>query len=367
VEVDHRGSFIRILGLKPPRNGRDVQLTLDIKIQKIAEDALNDAKGSVILMDPANGEIIAMASSPDFSPASFVKNADPYVLDLFDDSSAPFLNRAISGLFPAGSVFKPVVAAAALETGKIDPATTVLCTGSIHIGNQEFDCWSQHGPENLVQALVHSCNTYFYKAGIAAGAQAIHDYAVKFGFSRPTAIDLPYESTGAVPSPLWKRIHRFKSWFTGDTANLSIGQGDLLVTPLQVARMMAVFANRGQLVTPYVVKSVSGRDISRYQRRRSTAPVKLKTIDYIRQALRSVVSEHDGTAASLAALPVAVAGKTGTVQVPHGLPHGWFAGFFPFKNPRFVICVFLEHGGSGQASCALAKQIIEAMSQEGLL
>ena len=367
VEVDHRGSFIRILGLKPPKNGKDVQLTLDIKIQKIAEDALRDSKGTVILMNPGNGEIIAMASSPDFSPAAFIKKSDPYISGLLDDTSAPFLNRAISGIYPAGSIFKPIVATAALETGKINTATTVLCTGGIHLGSQEFSCWSEHGPENMFAALVHSCNTYFYKAGIAAGAQALHDYAIRFGLSKPTAVDLPYESTGFVPSPLWKRIHRFKSWFAGDTANFAIGQGDLLVTPLQLARMMAVFANKGKLVTPYAVKAVSGRDISEYQKKVTRVAIKLKTIDYIRQALRSVVSEPDGTGNILSALAVAVAGKTGTVQVSSGLPHGWFVGFFPFQNPRFVICVFLEHGGSGQASCALAKQIIEMMNQEGLI
>jgi penicillin-binding protein 2 len=367
VEVDHRGSFIRVLGFKPPKNGKDVQLTLDLKIQKIVEDNLGDRKGSIIIMEPYTGEIIAMASSPGFSPAAFIKKSGAYITGLFSDPQAPILNRAISGVYPAGSVFKVVVASAALETGKINLDTTFLCTGSTYVGRQEFSCWDKHGLQNLLMALTHSCNVFFYKTGLLVGAQNLHDYALKFGLSRPTFIDLPYESSGFVPSPLWKRISRFKSWFGGDTANFAIGQGDLLVTPIQITRMMAVFANKGMLVNPYLVRAVDNQDISAYQRKFTKAPLKKSTINYVNQGLRSVVGESSGTGNILAKLPVEVAGKTGTVQVPQGQPHAWFAGFLPYKNPKFVICVFLEHGGSGQASCRLARQIIEMMNQEGLI
>jgi len=367
MEVDHRGSFIRVLGFKPPRNGKDVQLTLDLKIQKIAEDNLGDRKGSIIIMEPYSGEILALVSSPGFSPPAFIKKSGAYIANLFNNSEAPLLNRAISGVYPAGSVFKVVVASAALETGKINLDTTFLCTGSAYVGRQEFSCWDKHGLQSLLPALAHSCNVFFYKTGLLVGAQNLHDYALKFGLSRTTLIDLPYESSGFVPSPLWKRLSRFKGWFDGDTVNFSIGQGELLVTPIQITRMMAVFANQGLLVTPYLAKAVDNQDISVYQKKFNKVPLKKSTIDSVNQGLRRVISESKGTANILSSLAVEVAGKTGTVQVPRGQPHAWFVGFFPFKKPRFVICVFLEHGGSGQASCRIARQIIEMMSEEGLI
>jgi penicillin-binding protein 2 len=231
----------------------------------------------------------------------------------------------------------------------------------------EFDCWDTHGQQNLFAAITHSCNIFFYRTGLLVGAQLIHDYALKFGLSKPTGIDLPYEAGGFVPSPLWKRIYRFKSWFDGDTANLSIGQGDLLVTPLQITRMMAVFVNQGLLVNPYVIKAIDGRDISLAQQKSIKLHINPSTIGHIRQALRNVVQDPDGTGHILSTLEVQVSGKTGTVQVPRGQSHAWFVGFFPYRNPRFVICVFLEHGGSGQAACLLARQIIEEMIKEKLL
>jgi penicillin-binding protein 2 len=214
---------------------------------------------------------------------------------------------------------------------------------------------------------MHSCNVFFYKTGLLVGAQAMHDYAVKFGLSRPTGIDLPGESTGFVPSILWRKIYKLKKWFDGDTANFAIGQGDLLVTPLQITRMMAVFANKGFLVTPYLVKAVDGRDVSLYQRRLVSLPIKESTIENIRTGLRDVVSDPTGTASILSDLSVSIAGKTGTAQVSRGQPHGWFVGFFPFNNPKFVICVFLENSGAGFVSSMLTEKIIEAMAEEQLI
>jgi penicillin-binding protein 2 len=366
-EVDHRGRFMRVMGFKPPTNGRDVQLTLDVRLQKIAEDKLSGRKGSVILMNPGTGEILAMASSPAFSPAAFVKKSDAYLTGIFASPEAPLVNRAISGVYPAGSVFKTIVASAGLETGRITLGTTFVCNGSMYLGSNEFSCSGVHGAQDVFGAIAHSCNIFFYKAGLAAGAQAIHDYALRFGFSRPSGIDLPYESSGFVPSPLWRRISQFKNWYDGDTVNLSIGQGDLLVTPIQITRMMAVFANGGYLVTPYIVKGIHGEDISVYQTRRSRVGLKNATIDTIRQGLRLVVSDSGGTARILSALPLAISGKTGTVQVPRGAPHGWFTGYFPSEKPRFVICVFLEHGGSGVNASGVARNIIQMMVNEQLL
>ena len=170
-----------------------------------------------------------------------------------------------------------------------------------------------------------------------------------------------------MPSPLLRKIYKFKNWFDGDTANLAIGQGEVLVTPIQIIRMMAVFANKGTLVTPYIVRAVDGQDIAGIKRRAVKLPLKDSTINYIRQGLRGVVIDPKGTATSLSGLSVSAAGKTGTAQVSRGPPHGWFAGFFPYQSPKFVICVLLEHGGSGHAASLVAKQIIESMAQEGLI
>jgi penicillin-binding protein 2 len=368
VEVDYKGRFVRILGFKPPHNGKDIQLTLDLKIQGIVEEALGARRGSVIIMEPSSGEIIALASSPGFHPSAFVKKSNARILNLFNHNpDAPLVNRAISAAYPAGSVFKIVVATAAIETGKINLSTTFFCPGNIRVGRQEFSCWNSHNQQNLLNAITHSCNVFFYRTGLLVGAQAMHDYALKFGLARPTGVDLPYEAGGFVPDPLWRRIYKFQNWFDGDTANLAIGQGELLVTPLQMACMMAVFANKGMLVRPYILRGVDGEDMSVYQRKISPVHIKENTINYIRQGLKNVVFDPTGTANILSGLTISVAGKTGTAQVSRGQPHGWFVGFLPFKNPKFVICVFLENGGSGYASCVLAKEIIGAMVKEGLI
>jgi penicillin-binding protein 2 len=366
-EVDHRGKFVRTLGFKPPLNGKDIQLTLDIRIQKIAEDYLSGRKGCVVIMDPYTGEIIALASFPGFNPTVFAEKNNPAISRLFNNSSSPLMNRAISGAYPPGSVFKMVVAAAALENKKINLNTSFTCRGSTLVGRREFKCWNTHGTQNLLQAIAHSCDVFFYKAGLLTGPQAIHDYALKFGFARSTSFELPYEAPGFIPSPIWRKINRFKNWFDGDTANLSIGQGDVLATPLQVTRMTAAFANGGYLVRPYIVTTIDGRDISAGQRKPEKLNLKKETIERIREGLEKVVSDAQGTANVLSGLPVSVAGKTGTAQAPPGQSHGWFAGFFPVKNPKYTICVFLERGAAGYVSCVVTKQIIQEMNNQGLI
>ena len=221
--------------------------------------------------------------------------------------------------------------------------------------------------QNLAGALAYSCDVFFYRTGLLIGPQSIHDYALKFGLSKTTSFELPYEEAGFIPSPLWRKINKFRNWFDGDTANLSIGQGDVLVTPLQITRMMAAFANGGYLVSPYVVKAIDGRDVSLYQEKSEKLVIDRETVDYVRDGLRRVVSDPKGTGSVLSDLPVSVAGKTSTAQAPPGQPHAWFAGFFPYKNPRFVICVLLEHGGPGYVSCLVARQIIQEMVSQGLV
>ncbi|MEW6101444.1 MAG: penicillin-binding protein 2 [Candidatus Omnitrophota bacterium] len=364
--VDHVGRFVRLLGYREAVSGKDVQLTLNLKAQKIIEDNLKGHKGSVIVLEPYSGAIVAMASYPDFSPSSFTEHRTAEISRVVRDADSPLLNRAISGIYPAGSVFKIIVSCAGLETKKINLNTSFSCAGGTYIGKQEFSCWDTHGQQSLIPAIAHSCNVFFYKTGIMLGSGTIHDYAVKFGLSRPVPLELPYEASGFVPSAVWRRIYKFKSWYAGDTANLSIGQGDLLVTPLQMARMISVFANGGNLVAPYIVKEVEGKTFNRAKRPVSLG-LKETTIEYIREGLRLAVSDPKGTASVLSGLPLQAAGKTGTAQAPPGQTHAWFAGFFPFQKPKYVLCVFLERGGPGYAASVIARHIIEAFIQEGLL
>lgn len=367
VEVDHRGKFVRTLGFRPAKNGSDLILTIDLALQKIVEDVLTDRKGSIIIMEPESGEILAMASSPSFKPSAFVEKNNSYVSKVFNDPGSPMLNRSISGLYSPGSIFKLVVASAGLECAKIRLNTTYLCAGSMHVGLRAFKCWDVHGEQDLNAAIAHSCDIFFYRTGLLLGPQLIHDHSLKFGLAKRTNIDLPYEVDGFVPSPMWKNMSRFSKWFDGDTANFSIGQGDLLVTPIQMVRGVAVFANGGYLVNPFVVKQIAQDDVSGYHKKRIKVQVKDNVINLVRIGMRKVVSDPKGTANLLSNLGVDVSGKTGTVQVAKGQPHAWFTGFFPAKKPKYAIVVFLENGGSGYASCQLTRQILENMKLEKLI
>ncbi|MFA5118849.1 MAG: penicillin-binding protein 2 [Candidatus Omnitrophota bacterium] len=367
VEVDRRGRFVRVLGYQPPQNGKEIQLTLDLRLQKIVEKSLTGKKGGVVILDPFTGEVLAMASAPAFEPSIFVKQSRQEISGLFNDPTSPMLNRVTNGLYPPGSIFKAIVATAGLETGKINPSTSFLCNGEWHVGKQKFRCWSTHDSQDIISAIAHSCNVFFYRSGLLLGPQALYDYAIKFGLAKPTHIELPYEAGGYIPSPLLKKVYKLKGWYDGDTANFSIGQGDVLVTPLQMARMMAVFANKGKLVTPCIVKAIAGKDVSAFQKKATHLPFKESTLEIIRQGLRGVVDYPKGTANVLSLLPVQVAGKTGTAQAAGGPSHAWFCGFFPFKSPKYVMCVFLERGGPGYYSCLIAKQIMESMVQEGII
>lgn len=366
VEVDNRGRITRVIGLRPPKNGKDVQLTIELEIQKIIEKALADKKGAIIVMDPYSAEILGMTSFPNFYPGLFLKKSYSKQA-ILKDARAPLLNRAISGAYPSGSVFKLVVATAGLETKKITSHATFFCPGSINLGNQEYSCWNTHGTQNVLGAITHSCNIFFYRLGLLVGADKIYDYAVKLGLGRATQIDLPSELSGFVPSPLWKRLTRFKIWFPGDTANLAIGQGDLLVTPLQITCLLASFANNGNLVRPFITKAIDNKEIHSYKRIATPLYISGEVMNLIKLGLENVVMASDGTANILAIPGLSISGKTGTAQVPRGLPHAWFVGFFPTHKPKFTICVFLEHSGPSVNACSVAKSIIEEMITEGLL
>ena len=260
IEVDSRGRQTRSMGVKEPSSGKDLYLTIDISLQAVCDKLLGDRKGAVCVVNPRTGEMLALASHPAFDPNVFVrpKSSDERVALLKDRIGRPLSDRAISGLYAPGSVFKIVTASSALETKKITPNTRYICQGSYRLGKAKFDCWKSegHGSQDLVEGLMNSCDVFFYNTGRAAGVDAIETYAKLFGLGQPSGIDLPDEVKGLVPGRIWKKSARHTPWFEGDTVNYSIGQGYLLVTPIQVMDMMAVMANNGFLVRPYIVRRV---------------------------------------------------------------------------------------------------------------
>jgi len=366
IEVDNHGRMTKVIGFRPAKSGKDIQLTIDLRIQRIIEDAIGDWKGAIIVLEPYSGEILGMASFPNFSPALFLGKSSAKE-SILRDPGAPLFNRAICGLYPPGSVFKTIVATAGMDTKKITTATSFFCSGRIKVGNQEYECWNVHGEQNLINAIIHSCNVFFYRLGLLVGPDKIYDYALRFGLGRATQIDLPQEASGFVPNPLRKRLRKLKTWFPGDTANFAIGQGDLLVTPLQVARMMAAIANGSYLPRPHLIKAVAGREVQTYKKMTGNLNLKTEILTPLKIGLEGVVMDSSGTANILAFPDFSISGKTGTAQVSRGQPHAWFAGFFPTKKPKFTLCVFLEHAGPSYNACVVARNIIEAMKKEGLL
>lgn len=348
VQVDNRGRQVKVISFKKAEKGKDITLTIDAGLQDFVWNAMKGKKGAAVFMDSSSGEILAMVSSPSY-------DATGSVADLLDDGDFPLLNRAIMGQYPPGSLFKVVVALAGLETGKITPATTFVCNGRLNVGNGRFHCWNRdgHGPMDLKKAIAQSCNIFFYNTGLLLGVDEISDYAKRLGFGKKTGIDIFGEIEGFVPTRQWKKIERGEEWYAGDTANFSIGQGYLLVTPLQVARMMACVANNGDLVEPHVLKKDS--------KTKRAIKIRQENLRIVREALLGVVEGERGTGFRAWSSAVSIAGKTGTSQ-PGGSrkTHAWFSGFAPAKEPEISFVVFLEHGGSGgDVAAVIARKAVE--------
>ena len=354
VQVDNRGREVKVMSYRKPRSGKDVYLTLDGGLQKLVYNLFDGRKGAAIFMDPNNGEIFSLVSSPSYDPGGSLADA-------MRSQELPLLNRAIMGVYPPGSVFKLITGMAALETKSIRPDTGFVCTGKIKIGKDEVSCWNKdgHGYVDLEKAIAWSCNVYFCNAGLLTGADKITEYANLFGLGRKTGVELFGESSGFVPSKEWKRQEKKEIWYPGDTANFSIGQGDLTVTPLQIARMVASIANGGFLVRPHVLKPAGGAGLTNL----NTEELKVakENIDSIKRGMRKVIEDPDGTGNRAASNIVSISAKTGTVQVGPGIrPHGWFVGFAPSENPKICFAVFMENGGSGgDAAADIAKPALE--------
>ena len=349
IEVDSRGRVTRILGVREPKDGKDLSLTIDIRMQKTADEALGDRTGAIVVMNPTTGEILAFASHPSFDPNIFVRtdSGNERRRLILDKHGKPLLNRAISGLYPPGSVFKIVTAAQGLDTGKISRSTIFQCNGSYKLGGARFGCWKEdgHGPQDIIRALMNSCDVFFYNTGRLDGADGLERMGGLFGFGRRSGIDLPDEARGTLPGRGWKMRVKGEGWYEGDTVNYSIGQGYLTVTPLQVVEMLSAIANGGYLVRPYIVKEAGGVPIARA----NPVPLGLKesTISTIREGLLKVVSSEEGTGKRAKIEGVRVAGKTGSAQNPNGKTHAWITVFAPYEEPSIALVVLVEHGGHG--------------------
>lgn len=363
---------------RDPVPGDSIVLTIDKSIQKAAEDALGDKKGAVVAVDPRSGDVLALASSPRFDPNVFShKGKADEIKSIFSDERSVMMNRATQGQHPPGSVFKLVVALAALEEGIIKPETKFRCGGAFRLSgrNATFRCWrgGGHGTLDLVDAIKHSCNVYFYQSGMKLGIDGIERYARLFGFGGKTGIDLPYEVAGFVPSKKWKRKRFGERWYPGENAVISIGQGYLRVTPLQVAAAISAIANGGTYFRPRILRGVLAKndDFEGFE------PIVQKKLDVseahlklAREGMWKVVNEDGGTARRARINGHGVAGKTGTaqtvsrkskVQGEKSQPHAWFAGFAPFENPSITVVVFVEHGGyGGSVAAPIAKKVFEA-------
>ena len=381
IEVDALGREVRPLGVVEPFPGNNLSLTIDLDLQKTAEDAYKDKNGALIAMDPKTGHILAMVSKPSFEP--FARNVSPEEWKtLVENPYHPLTNKGIQGQYPAGSIFKIVTAIAGLESGMITPNTQLHCTGAFSYGNRDFRCWKEggHGTLSLHRAIVESCDIYFYQVGLKVGVDLIAHYANEFGLGKLTGISLPHEKPGTVPSSSWKKKRFGVPWYSGETLSFSVGQGYLLATPLQLLMLISGVANGGKLSLPQVVEKVEdvyGNTLQEYPPvELGRADVSQKTLQIIQDALKGAVNEPHGTGSACLLKDVKVAGKTGTAQVVampedfkrgemNRIPlkfrdHAWFVAYAPFEDPKISVVVLVEHGGFGASAAApIAKKVIE--------
>ncbi len=354
-----------------PVPGNNLVLTIDQRVQKLVEEALGERTGAVIVSKPATGEILAMVSFPSFDPNLFVsqRNRDEFK-KLTLDTRKPFVNRVIQAQYPAGSIFKLVVALAILDSGKIPPEREYTCGGGYQLGNRFFSCWKNHGKGvNLRRAVVESCDSYFYQTSLVLGPDLIASYARKLGLGRKTGVDLIGEMEGIVPDVGWKRQSRGDIWYDGDTLNLSIGQGFILVTPLQLNALTNLIANRGVLMKPFILEEIRSTRNGELLFRASPevlvdAGMEQSHFELLVQAMHGVATE--GTARwGGAVLSTEVAAKTSTTEVAGGLTHSLYTAFAPYNdhNRDRVISVtaIVEYGGAGsQTAAPIVSEIIEA-------
>ena len=383
VEVNVYDKEIKKLGRIEPISGYNAISTIDVGLQKAAWQAFEGKAGAAVVLNPRDGSVLAMVSSPSFDPNLFNSGISHDQWDkLQNNPLAPLSNKAISGQYPPGSTYKLIIAAAALEEGIITPNTKFFCGGSFTLGNRTFRCWHKngHGYVSLHRAIVESCDVYFYNVGKLLGVDKIAKYAKLFGLGEASGIDLPNEKNGLIPTKDWKLTWMKEPWQPGETISIAIGQGFNLVTPLQLASAYSAFANGGTLWRPHLIKRIESTDGRIYKEfspeKKGALGLSKKTIEIINKALWGVVNEPGGTGQAARILNTDVCGKTGTSQVV-GLPenekarkvkkigifqrdHALFVCYAPLKNPEIVVAVILENAGHGGAVAApIARKILD--------
>lgn len=356
VEVDTTGERIRTLGKKDPVAGADLQTSIDFSLQKQVAEAMGDKKGAVVATS-GSGEVLALYSSPSFDPNLFVtKGSDSQIQNLLNNPDEPFFNRAIGGLYHPGSVFKPVVAIAAVNEGKIDENYTYNDPGVITIGSFSYSNWffNQHGGKEgnigLQRAIARSTDTFFYKVGEILGIDKLVEWAEKFGLGEPSGIDIPGEVAGLVPSPEWKLRVKGERWFLGNTYHMAIGQGDIAVSPVALNRATLAIATAGKLCKPLIASEPECSEIELDE----------KAIEIVKAGMSDACSSG-GTGYTFFDFEPKVACKTGTAETSlEGEPHAWFTVFSPVDYPEIVLTVLVEKGGEGsRVAGPIARQIFD--------
>jgi penicillin-binding protein 2 len=361
-EVDVRGRKLRVVKEQTSQKGKDIILTIDSRLQAKARDVLGNKAGAVVVMVPSTGEILAMASSPGFDPAIFLTPMTSEMWkEVVDNPAHPLENRALRGQYAPGSIFKVLVSFAGLKEGVIKPEQTVLCSGKFKIGDREFMCWKKtgHGNVNFLKGLGESCDIYFYTKGLELGIDRLSRYAIDMGFGRKTGIELN-DTAGIIPSREWKMKRFHRGWLHGETVNASIGQGYVMVTPIQVAKVMSAIMNGGRVMEPHVLTSTP-------QKVEMLLNLPDSQLNIIKNALRYVVQGDRGTARVLQDPMFSIGGKTGTAQVTKNIrsrksdesdipynkrDHAWFFGVSPVNAPEIVVVAVVEHGGHGGSIAA---------------
>lgn len=360
VVVDALGRQVSTLEEEKPVPGRPLTVTLDLSLQREAAKALGPQVGAVVALDPKTGAVRVLLSQPAFDPDLFAGHLEPQKWqELVADPLHPLNNRALQALYPPGSTIKPLYAAAALASGVRTPSQGVFCTGAVNIYGHPYRCWLKggHGHVALEEAIEASCDTYFYYLARDAGIDRLASWARLFGLGSPTGIELSGEASGLVPDDAWSRRVRGQPWYAGETISVGIGQGPILVTPLQLAVAYSALVNGGYLVTPHLVEGQG----------KPPKPLGLpaEALAVARRGMERVVQGNRGTARRLGALPASLAGKTGTAQVMRKkegvtwreLPweqrhHALFVGYAPAEDPRLVVAVVVEHGGDAASVAA---------------
>lgn len=342
IEVDSRGRKLRDITYREAQRGSDIKLTLDLTAQRYAAELLGNYRGAIIAMDVTDGSVVCLYSAPsyDTNPLTWGISSKEWA-ELTDKIERPMMNRAISGAYPPASTFKIVTASAVLEGGAATVNTIVRCPGYFELGGRRFRCWQRHGHgnENVITALRDSCDVFFYQTALWLGIDKFINMSVKFGVGEKTGIDLTGETSGNIAGPAWKRSKLKEKWFGGDTVNYAIGQGYLLMTPLQVLRAYAAVANGGKLYTPKL-----NMEKEPEYRQLEISPA---IMNVLQKGLLEVTGSGTGRRASQ--YGVQVAGKTGTAQNAHGEDHAWFAGYAPATKPRYAVVAIAEAGRGGSA------------------